>query len=140
MINADKQKGRQMKQRLFVLFNHTLTEEQVADARLSLGIGEIIPAPEPLAILWRQVPPELAGLTGFIKPFIAWLDREARKGDYVLVQGEFGATYLVVNHALANGLAPIYSTTKRESKERLENNKVIFTHTFVHKVFRKYGQ
>jgi len=129
-----------MRQRLFVLFNHSLTVAQITDARLSLGIGEIIHPPDDLSSLWRRIPPELHGLIEFIRPFTAWLDREAYNGDYLLVQGEFGATYLVVSHAIARGMKPVYSTTQREAEERLENDKVIITHGFVHKIFRKYGQ
>jgi len=39
-------------------------------------------------------------------------------GDYVLIQGDFGAVYIKVNFAFSVDLIPVYSTTEREVVEK----------------------
>jgi hypothetical protein len=58
----------------------------------------------------------------------------------VLIQGDFGATFLMVNFAFEKGLIPIHSTTEREATEELQpDGSVRLSHRFLHKRFRKYG-
>jgi hypothetical protein len=38
----------------------------------------------------------------------------------VLIEGDFGACYLMVRFALEKGLVPLYSTTRREAEERYD--------------------
>lgn len=75
---------------LFLLFNHTLTVTQEADARRSLGVERIIVPPIEVADLWVQVPPDSDGLTGYLAPVFSWLAETSWAGDFVLIQGEFG--------------------------------------------------
>jgi len=56
----------------------------------------------------------------------------------VLIQGDFGAVYHMVNFAKELGLIPIYATTKRESIELKQGNKIIKKSIFKHIKFRKY--
>ena len=125
---------------LFILFNHTLTPAQEADARQSLGAADIVEPPADIRRLWAGVPPEEDGLDEYLAPVRAWLDSVAAAGDFVLVQGEFGATFLMVNHCRANGYVPVYSTTRREAEEeRLPDGSVRVRHVFSHVRFRAYG-
>ena len=125
--------------RLFLLFNHTLTEIQIADARESLGISEIIEIPEDMKILWREFPPEAAALFEKLQPVLQYLRTNARPGDYVLVQGDFGAVFLVVQFALDNGLVAVYSTTERDVVEtHTDPNVVNVQRTFRHRRYRCY--
>ena len=102
---------------LIVLFNHTLTATQEGDARVALQVEEIILPPEDIRRLWSEVPPELENLGGWLGPVRLWLSSVAVAGDFVLIQGEFGATCLLVNFCHSQGLTPIYSTTRREAVE-----------------------
>ncbi|MGB9617843.1 MAG: CRISPR-associated protein Csx20 [Desulfomonilaceae bacterium] len=125
---------------LFILFNHTLTVSQEADARQSLGVAAIISPPPEISRLWADIPPESDSLTDYLTPIYAWLTQEARPGDYVLIQGEFGATWLMVNQAMRLGLIPIYSTTRRVAEDVILPNGVVETrHRFAHVRFRRYG-
>ncbi len=127
--------------RLFLLFNHTITHLQEGDARASLGVEEIISAPAEIQHLWSRVPPDLAGLSGFLEPVCQWLREAAVQDDYILVQGDFGATFLLVEFALENGLIPIYSTTARTVVEKhLDDGGVKLEHNFRHVCFRRYGR
>lgn len=79
---------------LFLLFNHRLTRFQEEDARNSLGVERIIEPPLEIREFWSQVPPEADSLEEYLAPVFVWLAAMARSGDFVLVQGEFGATWL----------------------------------------------
>lgn len=125
---------------LILLFNHRLTARQEEDARDSLGIGSITQPPADISMVWSQVPPDTAELTGYLAPVFSWLAATARPGDFVLVQGEFGATCLAVGEAFRLGLVPVYSTTRREAVEKhLADGRVEIRHTFSHVRYRKYG-
>ncbi len=125
---------------LFLIFNHTFTAAQEQAAAGQLGVGEIVALPPELQALWSQVPPELPELRHYLQPLCRWLAAQAQPGDVVLIQGDFGATYLMVNFALAQGLIPVYATTRRQAREdHLPDGTVKMVHHFQHQMFRRYG-
>lgn len=129
-----------MPPRLIVLFNHTLTEAQRQDARRSLGTVEILEPPAEIRGLWADIPPELNRLEDCLAPVRAWLTDCAAPGDILLVQGDFGATCLLVGFALETGLVPVYSTTRRTAAEEPQpDGSVRLIHRFQHVRFRRYG-
>jgi hypothetical protein len=124
-----------------VLLNHSLTPDQEVDARLSLEVDQIVVPPTCVRDLWAQVPPELPTLDAHLAPVRGWLRENARPGDPVLIQGDFGATWLVVRFALGIGLVPVYSTTRRSAaQEPQPDGSVRITHRFRHVRFREYGR
>lgn len=126
--------------RFFLFFNHRFTPEQGVQARKQLGITDIITLPGELQRRWSQIPPELLGLRDYLAPLTDWLAGQAQPGDYVLIQGDFGATYLMVRFALGKGFIPVYATTRREAHETVQpDGAVRLTHTFRHQQFRHYG-
>jgi len=127
--------------RLLLLFNHRLTAAQEAAAQKELGVGEVVPLPAELQTRWSQIPPELPGLRDYLAPFRRWLSTAAQRGDFVLIQGDFGATYLMVRFALRLGLIPVYATTRREAGEEHHADGVVkLVHHFRHEKFRRYGR
>jgi hypothetical protein len=125
---------------LFLIFNHQITSDQEADARRTLGVKAIVSLPEALQNLWSNIPPDLPKLMDYLRPLRDWLSAQAGAGDHVLIQGDFGACYLMVGFALKQGLIPIYSTTQREAEEeRQPDGTVKLTHHFQHNIFRRYG-
>ena len=129
-----------MAENLFLIFNHQLTREQEADALGGLGTRRIIELPADLRELWGDIPPDLPALGEYLVPFREWLTSEAEPGDFVLVQGDFGACYILVSFALALGCVPIYSTTRRVASEEMQNDGSIrLVHHFEHRMFRRYG-
>ncbi|GBC63133.1 hypothetical protein DENIS_4126 [Desulfonema ishimotonii] len=127
-------------QSLFLLFNHTLTPAQEADARASLGVDRIVTPPQDLRAVWSGVPPDLPEISPYLKAVRDWLLAEARLADYVLIQGDFGACYLMVRFAFDFGMIPVYATTRREAVEEPQPDGTIkITHHFNHRRFRKYG-
>ena len=70
-----------------------------------------------------------------------WLRSHAQANDFVLIEGDFGACYLMVRFAVENGLVPVYSTTFREAEEEYgEDGSVRLVHRFEHRIFRRYGR
>ncbi len=126
---------------LFLLFNHKLTDKQKNNAYSSLGIENIVDMPDELKALWRQVPSNLAEIKQCIAPVQNWLASNSHFGDYTLIQGDFGACYIMVKFAFQNHLAPVYSTTAREAVEVHEKDgSVKVIHKFNHVIYRQYGR
>ena len=126
--------------KLCLLFNHQLTAAQQSDARRSLGVAECISPPAAVLELWKQLPPDVVELYPLLKPVRSWLAKTAEPGDYVLIQGDFGAVYLMIRFALKQQLFPVYSTTRRQAvEEHLEDGAVKMVHAFRHVLFRRYG-
>lgn len=123
--------------KLYLLFSHKLTPEQIEDAKKNLGVDDFVYMPAILQEKWSNVPAEMEDLSEYAKDFIKFLD-SAKEGDYVLIQGDFGLTYKLVNHAKSKKLIPVYATTKRVSKEINSGNKVLKVSEFDHVRFRKY--
>ncbi len=125
---------------LYLLFNHEPTALQEEDAFACLHVKHIHNPPPDLKAIWRQIPPDLPGIDSYLRPVKEWLKEHSRKGDYVLIQGDFGACFIMVNFAFANGLIPVYSTTERVAVEKHGNDGIVnLIHQFKHQIFRKYG-
>ncbi len=124
-----------------LIFNHTLAPEQKEWAKEHFGPCRFIVMPDDLKEAWAQVPSQTKSLLSWTKPFRKWVGREGKKGDLVLIQGDFGAAYLMVNYAFKLGLVPIHATTGRKAREtRLPDGTVKMEHEFRFCRFRKYGE
>ena len=83
--------------------------------------------------------PMLKPLKIISAPLKLWVEKTASVQDYILVQGDFGATYLMVNHAFKNGFVPIYATSVRKASEFLQKDGSIkMEHVFRFVRFREY--
>ena len=126
--------------RLYLILNHNFTNLQEKDAKESLGIQSIVNIPQHLSKLWQNIPPDLSEIDAHIEPIKHWLVEQAHPSDYVLIQGDFGATFILVKFALCKQLVPIYSTTNREAVEEQQNGDTVkLTRYMRHHRFRKYG-
>lgn len=124
---------------LFLIFNHTFTDVQRADALASLDVTFIAELPPSLKEIWRSIPPDLESIEAYLEPIQTWLKVNVVEGDYVLIQGDFGACYIMINYAFKLGLVPIYSTTDRETEEEFDGDGAVkVTHHFHHRIFRRY--
>lgn len=125
---------------LLLLFNHTPTCFQEDDARRSLGVDSVFTLPEHLRSIWNSVPPELEEVNNYLEPLRAWVAENSNAGDFILIQGDFGATYLLVKFAFDQGLIPVYSTTDRDAvEEHSSDGSIKLTRTLKHKKYRRYG-
>jgi hypothetical protein len=124
--------------KLFLLFSHSLTPAQEKDAKESMQIEEFIKLPDDLQKLWSNIPPELTTLDNYLLPLKGYISNESTKDDVVLIQGDFGACYEMVNFVKSLGLEAVHSTTKRDVVEKIVNGKVEKFSRFEHVIFRKY--
>ena len=115
-----------------VLMSHDMSKEQKLDAQNSLDISNIVEAPKNIKSIWANINPvgnldqaELSKITN-------WIEQNSNTDDYILVQGEFGATFYIVDYCFKKGLIPVYATTKRRVTETREGDKVITNRIFVH--------
>lgn len=125
---------------LYLLFSHTLTEAQTTDAQESLSVGAFTRLPDALQTRWSNIPPELPALDEHLAPVMDWLRERVQPKDFVLVQGDFGATFYVVDTCRREGLGvPIYATTQRITEEvPQEDGSIRKFSTFRHVRFRRF--
>ena len=127
-----------MKQ-LALLFSHNLTTDQNEDIEKNLKVNIIYSLPDVLQKLWSQVPTSQdLDFNLYLEEMKSFLSHSLSRGDYLLIQGDFGATYHMVNYAKEQGFVPIYSVNKRISKEKLEEGIVKKYSEFKHECFREY--
>ena len=126
---------------LYLIFNHTFTPAQEADARASLGVERIETMPAAVGAVWGDVPADAPAIYDQLAPVRGWLSERAALGDFVLIQGDFGACHLMARFAFEKGFHPIYATTKREATEETQpDGSIRLTHRFRHVRFRWYGK
>jgi len=127
--------------KLFLLFSHYITEEQFQDAKKTLNITDFVSLPKDLQQRFSNVPADLETIDEYLKPILDWIDEQCTDyNDYILVQGDFGATYFLVDYCKnMNYATPIYATTERKSIEEVQEDGSIKTQRiFKHKRFRLY--
>jgi hypothetical protein len=121
--------------KLFVLMNHDILKTQIDEAKNILGAEEIVVLSDEA---WSKIDPNKESIAPDMRLYKERLRQEANEGDFLLVQGDFGATYNMVCFADKHKLIPIYATTLRRSIERISGGKIITTREFVHARFRLY--
>ena len=124
--------------KLFLFFSHRLTETQKKEAQEVLGVEEFVSLPQILQEKFSSIPPELENLDAYVQEFVKFLVQNGQPGDYVLVQGDFGLVYRIVEVSKSVGLVPIYATTKRVVIEESRGEETIKVSRFEHVRFRRY--
>lgn len=110
----------------------------MGELRHQWGIAEpVFPGPE-IARLWKSVPPEDTIPPYFLNKITTWLAGITGPRDYVVIQGEFGISFYVVQWCYANSRIPIYATSHRKMKEIIDKEKIISRREFQHVNFRQY--
>lgn len=124
--------------RMFLLFSHNLSEIQLNDAKSNLEVSEVVSLPNKLQDIWSNIPADIENLREYLLSIRNFLAENSQYGDVVLIQGDFGAVYQMVNFSKDLGLIPVYATTSREIEEFEENGKTIKKSIFEHIRFREY--
>lgn len=123
--------------RTFCLLNHILTQKQLDELKQKFGSTEVVYPEESLSTQWAQIPSEESN-ADIIASVVSWLKRNAERGDFFIVQGEFGSTFTLVDFALKNALVPLYATTRRVAKEFRSGETVRREYVFEHVCFKEY--
>jgi hypothetical protein len=125
-------------QNLHLLFNHKLTAEQQNDAIKTLQVTSFIYLTDELQQVWSNVPSDETNLEKYLKKIIEYIKKNIKRNDTVLIQGDFGATYMMVDLVRSLGAIAVYATTKRSVVEVMDGDKVTKQSMFKHEMFRQY--
>ena len=122
----------------FCLLNHMLTQNQIAELKERFDITEIVYPSEELSKKWAQIPPSRELDFSIVKSVVEYLN-SASTGDILIIQGETGASFMLVDYALKKHLVTIYAVTARVSKEVAAGEQVVKQNVFEHVCFRQYA-
>ncbi|MBP6282020.1 MAG: hypothetical protein KA384_08235 [Leptotrichiaceae bacterium] len=122
--------------KIILLFSHKLTDSQIKDIKRKLQCKEILYLPEKIQSIFSNVTSDNREFV--INELKVYLSKNADKGDYILIQGEFGVSYKMINYSKEIGLIPVYSSTKRETIEINKGNKIKKITFFKHEEFVEY--
>ena len=124
--------------KIFLFFSHELTSIQIDDIQNNLKCNEIIKLPQNLQEIWSNVNPYIVE-NEKIDQLRDFLKNNAKLGDFVLIQGEWGLVYKMVTYSKQLRLRPIYSTTERKcTQEKQRDGTVKNVHYFKHIRFKEY--
>lgn len=121
----------------YVLLNHQLTENQIEELKKDYNCSDIIYPDQNLVANWSGIAATKELDLKVLAAVISWLG-QANKEDVLVVQGEFGSTFYVVDYALKNGLVPVHAVTQRIAEESREGEVVTKKYVFQHCCFREY--
>lgn len=121
--------------RMYILMSHSITQQQMNDAKKALCIEHFVVLPTDR---WSQIPAENDTVESSLLQLKAQLSVEAKQGDVLLVQGDYGATFNMVQFAKERGIVPVYATSKRKAYEITDGEKITTVREFQHVRFRKY--
>ena len=124
--------------KFIVLMSHDMSDKQKNDAYENLKVTKIIEAPTNIKKIWGNIDPISDLNTVKLDEIVSWIKENSNKQDYVLVQGEFGATFYIVDYCFKNNLIPVYATSIRRVEETRQGEKVITNRVFVHEGYRRY--
>ncbi len=128
-----------MKLNIFCLMNHELTQKQIDSIKNDLACAKLVKFPNDIRTIWSSINPKGELNLTNLEKIIRFLKNNACTDDYVLVQGEFGATFYIVDFCFKNGLVPVYASSSRNYNEkRNRDGSVERHHVFRHVSFRKY--
>ena len=130
-------RGSQMR-KLIVLMSHKMTENQKEDAYKTLNVKEILESNQDIKNIWSNIEPKSSLDLSRLDLVIEWIKKNSKSGDYVLVQGEFGATFYIVDYCFKSNLIPVYATSIRRVEETREGERVLTNRVFVHEGYRQY--
>jgi len=122
---------------MILLFSHVLTTKQKEDAE-KWGITSFLILPAELQNIWSDISPDIENVATVLEDIKIFIKDNAVKGDVILIQGDFGATYHMIKYVKPMGLIPVYATTKRMVKEYAIDGKNIKKSIFEHRRFREY--
>jgi hypothetical protein len=121
----------------FIMTNHGITMAQQNEFD-EMGVTHIVTLSDDLKKVWSQIAPD-ADRKAVAQTMIDGFLNTAQEGDIVLVQGEFGTTFVVVDYCLQKGLVPMFATSVRRTIEKtLDDGTVEKTAIFDHAGFVPY--
>ena len=125
----------------FCLLNHELTDAQIAELKNDWHCEEIIYPDEELSYAWGHIPATKdLDLNTLHLVGKWWNNNKSSKGDVIIVQGEAGTSYVVIEWAKKNHMTTLHAVSERKSKdEKMEDGSIKKVSYFEHVCFREYS-
>ncbi len=123
---------------MLLIFSHKLTARQRQEIIEKFKISKFIKPDPDLLNKWANIPPDLENLKEYLADIIKWIDCSGKPGDYALIQGDFGATVLIVDYCISKGITPVYATSQRKVIEEKSGETIKISREFKHMMFREY--
>ncbi|MBE6051103.1 MAG: TIGR02221 family CRISPR-associated protein [Clostridium sp.] len=120
------------------IISHDLMEIQKEQLKSEWNVNRIVELPSEIKKQWENISPSEEIDEHFIEEIKEFIIKETSRDDLVIVQGEWGITYKIINICFSLGRIPIYATTDREVTEEKINGEVKINKVFKHVKFRKY--
>ena len=122
-----------------VVLNHDLSQKQITEIHEELDVSSIYELPESLLEFWKQISPSGELPVVSLKQICRWIEQKTTDGDFVVIQGEFGTVFYLVDFCFAIGRIPLYATSERKYREtQRSDDSVERYHIFRHVQFRRY--
>ena len=121
------------------IMNHPLSSEQKEYAKTELNINNFLFLPDNLKEYFSNISSFKNLDLEKLNLITEYITNNMKKGDYVLIQTEFGVTFYLVDFCLKNGFIPVYATSNRIYEESINpDGSVSRKHIFKFVKFRKY--
>lgn len=123
--------------KVLALISHKILPEQEQELKNRFEIVDIKFLPENLQQIWSNVLYDdkyYTNLNEIIDYMLSILNEE----DYVIVQGNWGYVYKLVEEAKKNKIIPLYAFSVRDSSEDIINGEVVKITKFKHQCFVEY--
>lgn len=123
--------------KVLALISHKILPEQEQELKNRFEIVDIKFLPENLQQIWSNVLYDdkyYTNLNEMIDYMLSILNEE----DYVIVQGNWGYVYKLVEEAKKNKIIPLYAFSVRDSSEDIINGEVVKITKFKHQCFVEY--
>jgi hypothetical protein len=122
---------------VYCLMNHQLTSAQERELINRYGSdGIILPSAE-ISSAWMNSPVDAAFKRSSLSPFLSWIEGIPPSSAIVL-QGEAGAAFALIDYALRRNLIVLHSVTERKVSEVRRGEIVTRRCEFEHICFREY--
>lgn len=126
-----------MLKKVLVLTSHPILPEQNQELKSRFKIGEIKFLPENLQQIWSNVLYDDKYYSNLDK-IKNYMIETLKKEDYVIIQGNWGYVYKLVEEAKNNKIIPLYAFSIRDSSEEIINGEVVKIVKFKHQCFVEY--
>ena len=126
-----------MERKALLLFSHQLTENQEKELVENFKVKKIVSLSSELQEMWSNVSIK-KNYKENLEKIKKYIEENFNENDVILVQGNWGYTYNIVEWSIEKKLVPVYSYTERNVEEIKDGENVKKISYFKHVKFIEY--
>ena len=126
-----------MERKALLLFSHQLTENQEKELVENFKVKKIVSLSSELQEMWSNVSIK-ENYKENLEKIKKYIEENFNENDVILVQGNWGYTYNIVEWSIEKKLVPVYSYTERNVEEIKDGENVKKISYFKHVKFIEY--